>query len=211
MRILGTVVRLQVQASSLKVGDSPRRYDPSPLQVVHALTVTPGGVIGVTGEADGLIDVHHQAHPRSKNSGGKNGISFSFTSHYDAMRERFGPHLGDGIAGENVLIELADDARLVTLDELTDGVAFIGDERPPLALERVIVAAPCVEFSRFALRFPEDRKPDTTITEAIRFLGDGIRGFYGAYEGEPAVLRVGDRLTIPDCPPLPRLAEEVFA
>lgn len=194
MRVLGTVVRLQVQSSSLKVGDAPRRYDPSPLQMVHALTVTPGGVIGVTGEAEGLIDVHHQDHPRSKNSGGKNGISLGFTSHYDAMREEFGPHLHDGIAGENVLIELADDARLVAPDELANGVSFVGDGRSPLALERVIVAAPCVEFSRFALRFPDDRKPDSTVTEALRFLGNGMRGFYGAYEGEPAVLRVGDRL-----------------
>jgi hypothetical protein len=196
MRVLGTIVRLQVQASSLKVGDAPRRYDPSPLQVVHALTVTPGGVIGVTGEADGLIDVHHQEHPRSKNSGGKNGISLGFTSHYDAMREEFGPHLSDGIAGENALIELADDPRLIAPEELAGGVTFIGDGRSPLALERVIVAAPCVEFSRFALRFPNDRKPDATVTEALRFLGSGMRGFYGAYEGEPAVLRVGDRLAI---------------
>lgn len=196
MRVLGTVVRLQVQASSLKVGESPRRYDPSPLEVMHALTVTPGGVIGVTGEGDGLIDVHHQEHPQSKNSGGRNGISLSFTSHYDAMRERFGPHLRDGIAGENVLIELADDTRLVAPEELADGVTFIGDERSPLALERVIVAAPCVEFSRFALRFPDDRKPDATITEALRFLGNGMRGFYGAYKGAPAVMRVGDRLAI---------------
>lgn len=196
MRILGTIVRLQVQASSLKVGDSPRRYDPSPLQVVHALTVAPGGVIGVTGEPDGLIDVHHQDHPRSKNAGGKNGISLGFTSHYHAMREQFGPHLSDGIAGENVLIELADDHRLVALEELAGGVLFAGDERSPLALERVIVAAPCVEFSRFALRFPDDRKPDATVTEALRFLGNGMRGFYGAYQGEPAVLRVGDRLAL---------------
>lgn len=197
MRILGTVIRLQVQASSLKVGDSPRRYDPSPLQTVHALTVTPGGVVGVTGEPEGLIDVHHQEHPHSKNSGGKNGISLGFTSHYAAMRERFGLHLSDGIAGENVLIELTDDARLITPEELTSEVAFIGDERSPLALERVIVAAPCVEFSRFALRFPDDRKPDATVTEALRFLGIGMRGFYGTYAGNAAVLRVGDRLAIP--------------
>lgn len=196
MRVLGTVVRLQVQAASLKVGDAPRRYDPSPLQVVHALTVTPGGVVGVTGEPDGLIDVHHQDHPGTKNSGGKNGISLGFTSHYHAMRQQFGPHLSDGIAGENVLIQLADGARLVAPEELAGGVMFIGDGRSPLALERVIVAAPCVEFSRFALRFPDDRKPDATVTEALRFLGNGMRGFYGAYQGEPAVLRVGDRVAI---------------
>ena len=196
MQILGTVVRLQVQASSLKMGDSPRRYDPSPLQAVPALTVTPGGVIGVTGEPHGLIDVHHQDHPRSKNSGGKNGISLGFTSHYQAMRQQFGPHLSDGIAGENVLVELAEDNRLIAPEELASGLLIVGDERPPLALERVIVAAPCVEFSRFALRFPDDRKPDATVTEALRFLGNGMRGFYGAYQGEPAVLRVGDRLVV---------------
>ncbi len=189
---MGTVVALQVQVSSLKVGESPRRYDPAPLQAVYALTVAPGGVVGEAGEAAGVIDVHHRDHPASKNRA-TNGISLGFTSHYAAMRERFGPHLRDGIAGENILIETD---RVLTADDLAGGVMIAGEDGARLALQPVIVAAPCVEFSRYALRFPEERKPDKSVTEALRFLDGGMRGFYATYEGEPAVVRVGDRLLL---------------
>ena len=193
MREIGRVVGLQVQVSSLKVGQSPRRYDPSPLQPVPALTLTPGGVVGLLDRETSLVDVHHADHPASKNSGGKNGISLGFTPHYDAMRARFGPHLTDGVAGENVLI--ATDHPL-TAEELAGGIVFAGEDGARLALQHVIVAAPCVEFTRFALRFPDDRKPDATVTAALRFLGGGMRGFYATYSGEPALLRVGDRVLL---------------
>lgn len=192
VQLLGTVIALQVQISSLKVGESPRRYDPAPLLPVFALTISPGGVVGETGEPDGVIDVHHRDHPASKNRT-KNGISLGFTAHYAAMRERFGPHLRDGIAGENMLIST--DRRL-TAEDLAGGVIIARDDGARLELLPVIVAAPCVEFSRFALRFPDDQKPDRTVTEALRFLDGGMRGFYASYSGEPAVVRVGDRLLL---------------
>jgi hypothetical protein len=192
VQLLGMVVALQVQVASLKVGQSPRRYDPAPLQPVYALTVTPGGVVGEVGEAEGLIDVHHRDHPASKNRA-SNGISLGFTAHYAAMRERFGPHLRDGIAGENILIETD---HLLTADNLAGGVIIAGEDDRRLTLTPVIVAAPCVEFTRYALRFPDDRKPDATVTEALRFLDGGMRGFYASYNGEPAVVRIGDRLLL---------------
>ena len=36
--------------------------------------------------------------------------------------------------------------------------------------------------------------PDATVTEALRFLGAGMRGFYATYKGEPAVIEVGARV-----------------
>jgi hypothetical protein len=66
-----------------------------------------------------------------------------------------------------------------------------------LELRPVLVAAPCVEFSRYALRFPDDARADATVTEALRFLDAGMRGFYATYEGEPAVVEVGARVFLP--------------
>jgi hypothetical protein len=187
------VAGLQVQRASLKVDESPRRYDPTPLLPVPVVTVTAEGVVGMPDPETRIIDVHHAGHPASKNVGGKNGISLGFTSHYAAMRERFGPHLRDGIAGENVLIEVA---QRFGAEELAGGVVIEGDDGRHLELGRVIVAAPCVEFTRFSLRFPDDRKPNATVTEALRFLDGGMRGFYAAYSGEPALLRIGDRVLL---------------
>ena len=96
------------------------------------------------------------------------------------MRQRFGQHLTDGIAGENILIE-AD--RQFQEDELAAGVVVEGTNGRRLALRPVIVASPCVEFSRYALKFPEGARPDATVTEALRFLDAGMRGFYATYEG----------------------------
>jgi hypothetical protein len=188
---IGTVVRLQVQESSLKVGDKPRRYDPAPIRSVPAISLDPTGVIGLAENGETLLDVHNHDHPSSKNRGGENGISLGFTAHYLAMRHRFGQHLADGIAGENILIE-AD--RQFPLDELANGLVVEGTGGRRLELRPIIVAAPCVEFSRYALRFPDDARPDAAVTEALRFLDAGMRGFYATYTGEPAVVEVGARV-----------------
>jgi hypothetical protein len=191
VRLIGTIVRLQVQESSLKVGDKPRRYDPAPIQSVPALSVSSAGVVGLAKKGQSIVDVHNHDHPASKNRRGENGISIGFTGHYRVMRQRFGQHLADGIAGENILIE-AD--RQFQEEELAGGVVVEGTGGKQLELRPVIVAAPCVEFSRYALKFPDGDRPDTTVTEALQFLDAGMRGFYATYEGEPAVIEVGARV-----------------
>jgi hypothetical protein len=191
VRDIGTVVRLQVQESSLKIGVKLRRYDPAPIQSVPAISLSAAGVLGLMENGERIVDVHHREHPSSKNRGGENGVSLSFTAHYLAMRERFGQHLADGIAGENILIE-AD--RQFPVEDLANGVAVEGVGGRLLELSPVIVAAPCVEFSRYALKFPDGARPDATVTEALRFLDAGMRGFYATYTGEPAVVEIGARV-----------------
>jgi hypothetical protein len=191
VQAIGTIVRLQVQESSLKVGSKPRRYDPAPIRSVSTLRVSSAGVVGLTENGEAIVDVHHSEHPSSKNRGGENGISLGFTGHYREMRQRFGHHLADGIAGENILIE-AD--RQFPAADLAGGVVVEGRDGRRLELRPVIVAAPCVEFSRYALKFPDGARPDATVTEALRFLDAGMRGFYATYEGEPAVVEVGARV-----------------
>lgn len=188
---VGRIVRLQVQTDHLKRGEQPRRwYDPAPITEVVTLRLDDGGVSGAG--ADGTVhhDVHHRDHPISRHRG-DNGVSVGFTSHYQAMRERFGDHLPDGVAGENILVE-SDDRHTVEelggtlLIETPDGLARLAD---------VIVAAPCVEFTRFCLQWPRDARPDRTVTEALRFLDGGMRAFYASFDaGESAAreLHVGD-------------------
>jgi hypothetical protein len=191
MRFIGTVVRLQVQESSLKVGTKPRRYDPAPIQTVPAISLSAAGVVGLAENGETILDIHHHEHPSSKNRGGENGISLGFTAHYLAMRQRFGQHLCDGVAGENILIEMD---RQVPIEDLASGVVVEGTADTQLELRPVIVAAPCVEFARYALTFPEGARPDATVTEALRFLDAGMRGFYAAYTGEPAAVEIGARV-----------------
>jgi hypothetical protein len=188
---IGTIVRLQVQESSLKVGSKPRRYDPAPIRSVPAMSLGPAGTVGLLENGEMIVDVHNGKHPSSKNRGGENGISLGFTAHYLAMRERFGQHLPDGIAGENVLIAVD---RPISAADLAGGVAVEGTDGRRLELWPVIVAAPCVEFARYALKFPDEARPDATVTEALRFLDAGIRGFYATYAGEPAVVELGARV-----------------
>jgi hypothetical protein len=191
VRLIGMIVRLQVQESSLKVGRKPRRYDPAPIRSVPAISLSAAGVVGLAENGKSIIDVHHRDHPTSKNRGGENGISLGFTGHYRPMRQRFGQHLADGIAGENILIEAG---RQLQVEELAAGMVVEDAGGRQLELRPVIVAAPCVEFSRYALQFPNGARPDATVTEALRFLDAGMRGFYATYEGEPAVVEVGARV-----------------
>jgi hypothetical protein len=187
---IGRIVRLQVQRSSLKVGASPRRFDPAPLRSLPALRLTADGAIGMAEDGAAIVDVHHAGHPASKHRGG-NGVSLGFTSHYATMRGRFGEHLADGIAGENILIETE---REFHEDELAGGIAIAGEGGARLELGEIVVAAPCVEFTRFALRFPDGARPDGTVTEGLRFLDDGRRGFYAVARGTGGVVNLGDRV-----------------
>src|SRR2546428_138373 len=76
MREIGAVVRLQIQRSSLKTGEKPQRvYDPSPVLSVRRLAVGGDGVLGEGEDRSWLVDVHHRAHPQTKNpDGGPRGF-----------------------------------------------------------------------------------------------------------------------------------------
>jgi hypothetical protein len=157
--------------------------------VVEKLLLTAQGVVGVTAEGEQILDIHNSIHPQTKNVGGVNGISLGFSSHYDTMRKKFGSHLWDGCAGENILVETEGE---MTLDVLGERVAFQDQESGAwFYLEQLQVAAPCVEFSHFALNDPISASAER-IRDALIFLDEGRRGFYASFTGgEPFALRTG--------------------
>ena len=68
------------------------------------LQITSKGIESTTTKGEQVLDIHHIDHP-DKAYGGDDLVCIGFTSHYDAMREQFGEHMVDGIAGENIIIE----------------------------------------------------------------------------------------------------------
>jgi hypothetical protein len=40
-----------------------------------------------------------------------------------------------------------------------------------------------VEFARFAMQYPPEAKPDRTVSEAVKFLNHGMRGYYARLAG----------------------------
>lgn len=199
-REIGQIVRLQIQRQTLKHPLEPRPgnrrspeqfYDPQHILTSDELWVADAVASVALGE-DYVLDVHAGAHPHSRNRGNGNMLSVGFTSHYEKMRGRFGEHLTDGIAGENILVATAEGFSLADVEY---GLAVRTAEGDLLEFADVAVAAPCVEFSRFCLG---DRYADPQMTsEALRFLDAGTRGFY-AYisDGLPAMLRTGDSLLV---------------
>src|SRR5256885_7721119 len=124
MREIGAVVRLQIQRSSLKTGEKPHRvYDHSPVLSVRRLAVDGDGVLGEGEDQSWIVDVHHRAHPRTKNPDGLHGVSVGFTSHYDAMQQRFSDRVTLGCAGENIIVETS---RRFTLEDLAAGLVCVG-------------------------------------------------------------------------------------
>ena len=195
MQCIGSIKQVQVQRSSLKVGErSQRYYDPSPLLVVNRLLLTRSGAIGVTAEGERMIDVHHADHPASRNRE-VNDISLGFTGHYEAMRDRFGPHLHDGIAGENILIEA--EGHEFSLETLSGGVAIQDAYGQLIYLTEIEVAAPCQPFSQFASG--EARSlTNSEMKKTLQFLHNGRRGFYAklAPEHWGAEVRAGDKVFV---------------
>lgn len=190
MRQIGQIKQVQVQRTGLKHGKKPARYyDPSPILVTEQLLLTSDGVIGVTEAGEQILDVHHIAHPTSGNAG-MNGVSIGFTSHYRAMQERFGAHVTDGCAGENILVETTEGFELAALGQR---IAIRSQESGALTyLDELMVAAPCVEFSQYVLQGVEPA-PAKVLRETLIFLDDGRRGFYATFTGEaPFAIRAGD-------------------
>jgi hypothetical protein len=189
-REIGRIVRVQVQASSLKAGDGRRQhYDPSPLRPGNLLRVESDVVHGVAGD-ERWLDVHCAAHPESRNRGDGDMLSIGFTGHYATMRDRFGEHLLDGIAGENVLVEYDG---VLELSDIERGLRLGGEDGRVLTFPRITVAHPCVEFSRFCLA--DDAAPGLAIKETLQFLDGGRRGFYCYIDGGlPQDVCVDDRL-----------------
>lgn len=194
MEKIGVVCRLQVQVANLKQGATGfRYYDPSPLRTVDRLQIDQGGVLGFEGDTP-WPDIHHADHPASKFRG-HNGLSVNVTGHYAAMRERFGPHLTDGIAGENILIDAAafpfagDGAGLLVIRAANGFQTVLGE---------LSVAAPCEPFSRFALDL-DVRPPAAMMKDTLQFLDGGRRGFYATLTPQPsdqvpAAIHLGDQV-----------------
>jgi hypothetical protein len=105
MQKIGTAQFLQIQRESLKEGEHPNHvYNPAPLLTVDKIQLTPDGIVGHTARGEEIIDVHNVNHPGSRYRG-DNNISIGFLQNYDVMRNRFGDHLTDGIAGENIFVD----------------------------------------------------------------------------------------------------------
>lgn len=188
---IGPVIRVQVQRDSLKRSEGRRVwYDPAPLLTTAALHLTPTGAVGRDDAGDAVMDVHNAQHPASRYRG-ENGISVGFTAHYAKMRDRFGSHLADGIAAESLLVETD---HLLALDDVAAGFVIITRGGKQIALGGVEVAEPCAPFSRFCLGLAPDAPTDNHVTDALRFLRGGTRGFYATLDGDSATVTPGDTL-----------------
>jgi hypothetical protein len=106
------------------------------------------------------------------------------------MRARFGERVADGIAGENVLV---DSQEQMTHERLAGGALRTHDGRN-VQFTEVLVAEPCVEFSRYVLGV-EPGDASQPMREPLRALMGGMRGFYVAL-AEPVELTVGDELLL---------------
>jgi len=169
MRFIGKVAFVQIQTAHMKQGQSPNRvYDPSALLRVAQLRVTSEGLHGITEAGQVVMDVHHQQHPQTRWRG-DNTVSVGFLPYYEQLRARFGGHMVDGVAGENILVacEVPPDMGRMLYVEDAEGQRF--------ALAQVIPAPPCAEFSAFCLgRTP----PASELKAALQFLDNGRRGYY---------------------------------
>ncbi len=189
MSLLGRVVRLQIQLDHLKQGEEPyRTYDPTPIKEVMSLWLSSQGVVAPTREGF-ILDVHHADRPHNRNRNGANALSFGFTDSCARIRERFGPRLWDGIAGENILLEGHCPAPL----SLVGGVRVVKPDGRHFELHDVIPAPPCAPFACFLLGAERGKVDPAAQKETLRFLSRGTRGFYCRFAGsEPVFLEPGD-------------------
>lgn len=187
-RILGPIVRLQIQRDRLKAEGIG--YDPTPILVVDEVSLDANGLMG-RHEGGWVIDVHHREHPASRGRG-RRPLSLGFTGHYEAMAGRFGS-VEIGCAGENVIIELAGRATPRDLD----GSVVVSTSAGDVALGEARVAAPCAEFTSW-LKGLDEVVAAGDQADDMAFLDHGTRGYLldPSRVSGPVTVRLGDTVSV---------------
>jgi len=194
IRELGKVKLLQVQPAGMVI-DTPSGafYDVTRRVEVDSLTITSLGIEATLSSGEHVLDIHHIHHPDKAYK--DDLVSIGFTSHYAAMRERFGEHMQDGTAGENIIIEADHE---IWLEDLGQQVLFENYKTGQQTLLDILrIATPCTEFSHFVAKSQHQRLPASELKSTLQFLNHGRRGFLLALaEGqETATVRSGDRVS----------------
>ncbi|MGB7115651.1 MAG: hypothetical protein WBD56_05870 [Anaerolineales bacterium] len=196
IRELGIVKLVQVQPSGLIIETpSGSFYDASRRVEVESLCITSRGIEATTPEGEHVLDIHHIDHP-DKAYDNNDLVCIGFTSHYEGMRTRFGDHMVDGTAGENIIIEYEQE---VWPEDLGQQITFENTNTGHRALLDVVsFAPPCEEFSRFAANSQHERLPAEKLKATLQFLGNGRRGYLLVLSDnqEPVTVRSGDRVFV---------------
>jgi len=194
VEIIGPIMRLQVQPTSIKVKRGREQYEPGTLQRVETLRVDARGVVGVTKSGEQIMDIHHRDYPHSHYRRG-NSLSLCFTSHYRRLQSLFGPHLFDGSAGENLLVQTD---RSYSFEEVEAGFALYHRATGRWSeFGAVRVATPCEPFARYALNKRLLPVPAAQMKATLQELDHGRRGFYVTVvveRGQPVTIQTGDLL-----------------
>lgn len=194
IRELGKVKIVQLQPSGLII-ETPTGYfyDEARRVEVDRLLITPKGIEATTPEGEHVLDIHHLDHP-DKAYDDDDLVCIGFTSHYEAMRARFGDHMVDGAAGENIIIEYHSE---VWPEDIGQQLAIENNETGKMiVLDMVSFAAPCEEFSHFAAQSQDKKLPAPELKAMLKFLNNGRRGFLLVLRAgqEAAVVQPGDRV-----------------
>jgi hypothetical protein len=193
---LGYVTRLQVAPQTPKrMEPDGEVYDPTPIRSMSSLLISARGVVGVDAAGCEWKDVHHADHPASRFRG-DNGVSIGFIAAYRELQRRFGSHLADGSAAENILLESPHSAN----PDMLNGTIVLHQERTGQQVELgpVLVAEPCLPFARFVAG-PQSSSSVNDIRTTLQQLRHGMRGFYIQMNnlGESSLMvQCGDRLLL---------------
>jgi len=198
LNLLGYVKLTQLQPTGLIVNTpSGEFYDPSRRVVVDSLQISPLGIEAITPDGEHVLDIHHIDHPDKKYDN-DDLVCIGFSSHYAAMRARFGEHMIDGIAGENIIIQAEKE---IWPEDLGQRLGFESSETGDITfLDVVKFAAPCEEFSHFAAQSQHQRLPAAELKATLQFLGNGRRGYLLVLSDgqEPAIVQPKDRVFVID-------------
>ena len=196
IRELGTVKMVQLQPSGLIINTpSGSFYDASRRVEVDSIQITTQGIEATIPNGKKVLDIHHINHP-DKEYDDDDLVSIGFTSHYEAMRDRFGEHMVDGIAGENIIIDYGQE---VWMNDLGQRIAIENKDTGQKALFYMeSFASPCSEFSHFAANSQNERLPAAELKANLQFLNKGRRGFLlGLCDGQKTVtVQPGDKVFV---------------
>lgn len=189
---LGHVKLVQIQPGGLIIKTpSGYFYDASRRLEVEELIISERGIEATAPTGKHVLDIHHLDHP-DKAYDSDDLISIGFTSHYQAMRDKFGEHMVDGVAGENIIVE---NKQEIWLEDLGSQIIIENSKTgQQTILDQIQIANPCEEFSHFAACSQDKRLAADKLKSTLKFLSGGRRGFLMLLSTgqEPITVQPGD-------------------
>jgi hypothetical protein len=185
MHEIGKIVAIQIQT----------QVDAESLISVPKAFLAPNGVTGVQENGEEIQDIRHSEHPETIATNESKPLHMTFTNRYAEIREQFGEHVTDGMAGEHIIVQVN-----YPFDKHGMGNSLVLHNQQNGKMVRLVETQKLEATLELANFIKKDTIPEAMSEAAVEFLAEK-RGYSAQPQIDEAVeVNIGDVLYVVGVP-----------